>query len=297
MHEHIVEDRVFGLEKTIPPRAPLSEPSRSYDLFSVGVEGAEAVYACQGTVNHPPLVFVHGWGASHKFWRPAFTAFSPRYRCLAPDLPGFGLSEKPERDYSVEALAGWLGRFLDALRLPRVTLVGHSMGGTIGLLFALDHPERVERLAVANPVIEGRTAFSRRTRLLLAPGVSRLLYSLAHCGPLRRWATKDFSYVQCLDDELAQDVIRTTYRSSIESFRSLLRVDLGARLDALAVPTLAIGTDRDRLVAPDQVRRIARARQAEISECGHIPLLERAQEFNRVLDGWLREGAPPAGHP
>lgn len=155
-----LEERVFGTPEKMPPLSLRTGPSRSYDLCSVSVEGAEVAYAHEGTVNHPPLVFLHGWGASHKFWRHAFSAFSPRRRCVAPDLVGFGISEKPRRDYSLEAYAGWLGRFLDALSLPRVTLVGHSMGGAISLLFALAHPERVARLVVVNPLIQGRTAFT-----------------------------------------------------------------------------------------------------------------------------------------
>jgi pimeloyl-ACP methyl ester carboxylesterase len=287
MHPRIAEDRVFGLERTIPPRPILSRASASFDLLSAGVEGAEAVYAQEGTVNHPPLVFLHGWGASHKFWRHAFSAFSPRWRCIAPDFPGFGLSEKPARDYTLEALSRWVGSFLDALRLPRVTLVGHSMGGTIALLFATACPERVERLAISNPVIDGRTAFSARTRMLMLPGVRGLLFALSRCRPLRRWATRDFSYVQNLAEDLAEDVVRPTYRAAIDSMADLQRADLSARLETLAVPTLAIGTDLDRLVAPDQVDRIARAKRVLIRECGHIPMVERPEEFNRVLHDWL----------
>ena len=290
MHERVVEDRVFGLERGIPPRPLLSRASTSFDLLSTRVEGAEVVYAQEGTVNHPPLVFLHGWGASHKFWKYAFTAFSPRWRCIAPDFAGFGLSEKPERDYSMEAYATWLAGFLDALGLGRVTLVAHSMGGTVTLLFALARPERLERLAVSNPVVEGRTAFTARTRALMLPGIRGLLFLLSRIRWLRRWVTKDFSHVQNLEEDLAEDVIRATYRSSIDSTRDLHRIDLTARLASLAVPTLAIGTDLDLLVAPDQVDRVPAGRRVLIRDCGHIPMVERPAEFNQALNDWLAAG-------
>ena len=122
MHqERIVEDRVFGLEQKIPPPPPPFFPSTAFDLCSTSVEGADVAYALQGTVNHPPLVMLHGWGASHKFWRCALSGFAPRYRCYAPDLVGFGLSEKPRRDYSMDAYVAWMEALFDRLKLPRVT--------------------------------------------------------------------------------------------------------------------------------------------------------------------------------
>src|SRR5437762_69725 len=137
-----IEDRVFGLADRLPPMPLITRESSEYDLLSVSVDGAEVAYAQQGRVALPPLVLLHGWAASHKFWRYCLTAFSPRWRVIAPDMVGFGISEKPDRDYTVEGLAQWFGHFLDAMKLDRVTLVAHSMGRTIALLVALDHPER-----------------------------------------------------------------------------------------------------------------------------------------------------------
>ena len=282
------EDRVFGISRTYPAPPLSARAPGGMDLCSASVEGAEVVYASQGTGAHPALVFVHGWGSSHKFWKHALSAFSPRYWCVAPDLVGFGISEKPRRDYSVEAYAVWLGKFLDALGRREVTLVGHSMGGAISLLFALEHPERVTRLAVVNPLIQGSTAFSFRTRLLTLPGVRGLIYALGHVRPIRRWIAKDFSYVARLDDEIVDDVVRGTFQSTTESLNSLARTDLVPRLGALSVPTLAIGTDEDRIILGRQHELIPTAEKVLIPHTGHIPMLERPEEFNRVLDEFLR---------
>src|SRR5258705_9883048 len=148
-----IEDRVFGMSDQLPPLPIVTRESKEYDLVRVSVDGAEVAYAQQGRLALPPLVLLHGWGSSHKFWKYCFSAFAPRWRVIAPDMAGFGISEKPDRDYSVEGLAQWLGHFLDALKLDRVTLVSHSMGGTIALLYAIDHPERIEKLVVSNPMI------------------------------------------------------------------------------------------------------------------------------------------------
>ncbi len=282
-----IEDRVFGMSDRLPPMPLVTRESREYDLLSVSVEGADVAYAQQGRLALPPLVMLHGWAASHKFWKYCFSAFSPRWRVVAPDMVGFGLSEKPDRDYRIEALADWFGKFLDALRLDRVTLVAHSMGATVALLYATAHPERIRKLVVVNPLIVGATAFSSRTRLCMLPGVRALLYWGSRIAPVRRWVAKDFSYAAQFDDELSKDVIRGTYRSTFESLVSASKADLRPKLSTLAVETLAIGTDKDRLVAPDQVGLVPAQRRELIAETGHVPMIEKPAEFNRILNDFL----------
>lgn len=287
-HERIVEDRVFGRPETYPVLPIVTRPSTAFDLMSASVEGAEVAYAQQGTVNHPPLVFLHGWGASHRFWRWAFSAFAPRYRCIAPDLVGFGRSEKPRRDYSIDAYTAWLGKFLDVLGHPRVTLVGHSMGGTIALQFAMEHPERVERLALVNPLIHGPSAFSGRTRMLMLPGIRALAFAMAKVGSLRSWVIRDFTHGAPLDEDLSADVARATYRSAIDSMLSCMRTDLTSRLSSLRVPTLSVGTDHDRVIVMRQYELVPAQKKELIADCGHIPIVERPAEFNAALDAFLR---------
>ncbi len=286
------EDRVFGLPETFPPLPLVTRASESYDFLSVSVEGAEVAYAQEGRLALPPLVFLHGWGASSKFWKYQLGAFAPRFRCVAPDLPGFGRSGKPpDRDYAVASYVPWLERFLDVLGLSRVTLVGHSMGGSIALLFAIERPGRVERLVVVNPLLEGATAFTARSRALAAPGIRWIVWRLAHFRRLRRWVTKEFSYVQGLEDDLAEDVVRGTYRSAMRSMLSCLALDLGPRLSSLSVPTLAIGTDLDRVVLGGQYERVPTPHRVRITRTGHMPMIERPEEFNRALEAFLNQAS------
>jgi pimeloyl-ACP methyl ester carboxylesterase len=282
-----IEDRVFGMSDRLPPLPIVTRESSEYDLLSVSVDGAEVAYAQQGRVALPPLVMLHGWAASHKFWKYSFSAFSPRWRVIAPDMVGFGLSEKPRRDYTVEGLAQWFGRFLDALNLDRITLVAHSMGATVALLYAVEHPERIQRLVVANPLIVGGTAFTRRTKLCMAPLIRRALFSLAKVGPIRRWVAKDFTLVGPLDDDLARDVTKGTYQSMFDSLLSAKKADLRGKLSSLSVPTLSIGTDKDLLIAPDQYALVPNAAKECIPDTGHIPMIERPEVFNRVLNDYL----------
>ena len=282
-----VEDRVFGTPQAFPAPTLTARASTTFDLVSVPVEGADVVYAAEGSTTRPPLVFVHGWGASHKFWKYVFPAFSGRFRCLAPDLVGYGLSEKPRRDYSIEGYARWLGGFLDALGIERATIVAHSMGGTIALEFALTRPERVGRLVVVNPVVQGNTAFSGLTRILCLPGVRNLAWLLARMAWFRRLVTGDFSLVQQLEEDMVDDVMRGTYQSTFEPLRSLFAVDLAHRVGGLAMDTLAVGTDHDQVVTPGQHEMIHATRTETIEGCGHIPMVEKPLAFNKILDDFL----------
>jgi len=106
---------------------------------------------------------------------------------------------------------------------------------------------------------------------------------------LRGWITRDFSYVAPLAPDLAADVARGTYRSSISSMLSLLRLDLTPRLAELRVPALSVGTDQDRIILTRQHEWVPARKKALIRETGHIPIVERPAEFNAVLDGFLRE--------
>src|SRR5579862_2166544 len=268
-----IEDRVFGMSDRLPPQPIVTRESREYDLLSVSVDAASVAYAQQGRVALPPLVLLHGWGASHKFRKYCFSAFSPRWRVIAPDMVGFGISEKPRRDYRLEALSDWLGKFLDALKLDRVALVGHSMGGTISLIYAMAHPGRIRKLAVVNPLVVGATAFNRRTKWCMLPGIRALLFWGSRIPPIRRWVSKDFSYVAKYDDDLSKDIIRGSFQSTFDSLISASKTDLRPRLSTLAVETLAIGTDRDQLVAADQVSLVPAQYRELIPETGHIPMI------------------------
>ncbi len=94
-----------------------------------------------------PLVFIHGFGSSIYSWRKNIGPISKHYRVCAPDLPGFGYSDKPlETDYGIDAYADFIVQFMDRLHIRQAILVGHSLGGGIALLASLKYPSRVKAL-------------------------------------------------------------------------------------------------------------------------------------------------------
>jgi pimeloyl-ACP methyl ester carboxylesterase len=260
------------------------------DLFSIGIGGMNVVYAAAGTSANPPLVFVHGWAISHRFWRLTLPEFQLHYRCTAIDLPGFGLSDKPKIRYDIPSLAEYLGRFLDALNIPVCDLVGHSMGGLTSLTFALAHPERVNRLCVVNPPMRGPDALMPLPRLGVRPVIRWLSYWGCQIPFLRRWVAKDISYVVPIPDDLLEDVSRATYRSLTQTVRSIRETDVTPRLPELRMPALLIGCDRDRVIRPEQHLLWPKGenfRYVCMKETGHFPMTERPAEFNQILIDFL----------
>jgi haloalkane dehalogenase len=134
-------------------------------------------YVDEGTGE--PVLFVHGTPTWSYEWRHLIAALAPRRRCIAPDLLGFGLSDRPRGfAYTPEAHAEALGAFVDRLGLERLTLVVHDYGGPIGLPLCLDRPERVSRLVLLNTwlwPLDDDPALRRRGRLA-GSALGRLLY-------------------------------------------------------------------------------------------------------------------------
>ncbi|HEY6008345.1 MAG TPA: alpha/beta hydrolase, partial [Geobacteraceae bacterium] len=129
----------------------------NYSLYPHGLP-TETVKLFNGTRLHyraseagqVPVVFVHGYGMSSLIWEKVQILLSARYRSFAPDLRGFGLSDKPERGYGYDELVEDLLQFLRVLKIRQAVFVGHAFGGCILQHFASRHPDRVMALVLVN---------------------------------------------------------------------------------------------------------------------------------------------------
>ncbi len=98
-----------------------------------------------------PIVMIHGQPTWSFMYRKLVQDLCGDYRCVAPDLIGFGLSDKPsDWSYRVEAHGENLRRLIEQLGLKRITLVVHDWGGPIGMSYAVDHPDNIERIVFLN---------------------------------------------------------------------------------------------------------------------------------------------------
>jgi len=252
----------------------------------------------------PPVVVLHGGpGAHHDYLLPGFDALATGRMLIYYDQRGGGQSPVG-RDVPV----GWREHVqdLEELRqgwgLARLTLAGYSWGGLLAMLYAVEHPERVERLALVSPAPAWRTArdefeqrFNART---MTPELQEARTELRRSG-LRetdpaRHAQRMFQLaVAGYFHDPAQAVrltpFRVTERTRAEVWESLGNFDLRPSLRRLAVPALVVHGDDDPIPVAS-AREAAECLRAEfvlLPACGHVPYVERFEEFVRALDRFL----------
>lgn len=114
------------------------------------VDGVRLHYLEWGEPTRPPLVLLHGYTGNAYAWQPVAPELAGHFRVIAPDLPGHGDSDPLAEGYTIQGYVAVLDRFIDRLGLGRFDLVGLSMGGRVGLVYAAEKPDRVGRLVIVD---------------------------------------------------------------------------------------------------------------------------------------------------
>ncbi len=289
-------------------------PLRSEHL-QVGRLRIHHTFGGGGSGGAVPILFIHGLGSSGYIeWRFNLPAFARTHRVLAPDLPGFGRSEKPRARYGIPFFARVVERYLEAQEIPEAAVVGTSMGGRVALELALEHPDRVSRLVLVNALGLGRPRVQFYYPLMMLPrvgeAVMRLTREALHRAPPRyirraagRFVGMTADLERTMDDGYLADVremhaARGYGPAYLATIRSLVQPsalagghDLSDRLEAIGVPVQLIWGADDPLFplvhAERAHARLAGSRLAVVEGAGHTPQAERPAEFNRVLADFL----------
>ena len=241
----------------------------------------------------PATVLVHGLGGFAESWRHNVPELARHGRVVAFDLPGFGLSGKPRRAYTLDFLAQALDRLLHALGVDTVRLVGHSLGGAVAARFALDHPGRVERLAFLGAAVPGfqlRPSWIYRT--LSLPVLGEMLSSLITPGICATALERCFAHPVAEEIRffVAHEYTARASREGRAAYLSLLRsvkgdftVEADAYRSALARlgrGVLVIHGREDRVVPLAHAREVADGlgvtQPRWLERCGHFPQIEHA---------------------
>jgi pimeloyl-ACP methyl ester carboxylesterase len=129
-----------------------------YQDHYVDVQGVRTRYWSEGN-GESIIIMVHGYSGSAEEWAWNIPPLKEKYRVIAIDLPGFGLTGEPEADYTYEYYSLFVNDFLDALRIPSAHIMGHSMGGGVSLNLALRHPDKVKSLTLISPAFGRKFPF------------------------------------------------------------------------------------------------------------------------------------------
>lgn len=241
----------------------------------------------------PPIVFLHSWLGSWRYWLPTMDHISERNRAYALDFWGFGESDRRESEYSLAEYTEMLLAFMDNMGLTRVNVAGHGLGGMIAIRAANENPERFGKIMTVNTPIHGAQAISVRPGALL----SRLF---GRSNPTNIWS-KMMRQIDLDDPQIKEEIIEDTDSLSEQVVErvvaSILKTDLRPDLTRIESPVLAVYSENDSIVSRDQadlLRDEYRSLQVlKMRRSNHFPFLDQPNIFNRLLLDFLAsEGTP-----
>ncbi len=236
----------------------------------------------------PPLLLVHGVASRAADAAPLFSALAKKHRVYAPDLLGYGESDRPrDSDYSVATQTDLLRGFMDAMHLPEADVIGVSMGGWITLKLAAEHPERVKRLVlVSSAGVDFDTTLDERA------------FSPTTMDELRASFARQSDRAARMPDFILRDFLRRgrdrqwIVRRSMASM--LTRRDvLDGRLQRVRMPVLLVSGTNDKIVpfsvTASMRREMLQARIVPLHGCGHLAIIECRGQALPVIHEFLED--------
>lgn len=241
----------------------------------------------------PVVVLLHGLGGNSTNWVFNTAPLAQKHRVIVPDQVGFGRSDKPFINYRVETYVDFLDKLLSELKVERATLVGNSLGGWIAAAYALRHPAKVERLVLVDAAgFAPPKDFDLSTLSGLNPstrGEMKRLAGLVFFNPLLKTdAAVDMLLAQRLsagDGYTIQRLVESIHRGEDM---------LDGKLAAIKQPVLLVWGREDGLTTLAREgerfkREIPHAQLVVFEQCGHVPQVEKAAEFNAAVLKFLAQ--------
>jgi pimeloyl-ACP methyl ester carboxylesterase len=238
------------------------------------------------TGSGPVVILLHGLGGSSLAWLPNIAPLATKFRVVVPDQLGFGKSDKPLIAYRIGTYVDFLDEFRKQLKIERMSLVGNSMGGWIAAAYTVAYPDRVERIVLEDaagfappPNFDTKTLYGLNpsTRVGMKAVAAKVFYN-----PL-------FSSDLVVDQALAQRLSAGDGYTVNSLIESITRGEdfLDDRMKNIKQPTLIVWGRQDGLTPVSDGERFHRAIPNStliiVEECGHVPNLEKAAEFNAAV--------------
>jgi pimeloyl-ACP methyl ester carboxylesterase len=265
-------------------QAPATEPKQ------VEIFGQKIYYLEAGAASNPAVILLHGLGGDMSQWAATVPALAGKYHVYVPDQVGFGKSDKPITNYRVAMLVEFLDVFCRKLGVQKAALVGNSLGGWTAAAFALAHPEKVDKLVLVDaagytPKRWGGPEMTKEVLAGLNPSTTE---------DFKRLIGLIFYNKALLNDQVIEMALTNKLKRgdgyTINSFiESILRGEdfLDGKVKAVKAPTLVIWGKDDGLtplgIGKAFAEDISGAQLEVIDNCGHVPQMEKAAEFNSAL--------------
>ncbi len=233
----------------------------------------EAIVHYEALGRGRPIIFLHGWVGSWRYWMPSMQVASTSYRAYALDLYGYGDTTHDPGSYSLERQAGLLSAFLDEMGIGRVAIVGHGLGALVGFVLAAQRPGSVDRIMAVSSPLEADSVNAK----LKSASPAELVEWLSNHTPESLAALSDAGK----SDPLA-------IPASMSSFQA---DGLFSEVREGKLPCLLVYGQNDpclRVPGPDSTTPLGQnVHQITLENSGHFPMLDEAARFNRLLTDFM----------
>jgi pimeloyl-ACP methyl ester carboxylesterase len=238
------------------------------------------------------IMLVHGLGASAERWDHIMPYFRKNYCVIVPDLPGFGLSDKPSIDYTIDFFVRSLSEFIESLGIQNSILVGSSFGGQIITELAIAEPKLINKMILVSP--SGVVNYST---------IALNAYISAAISPTRENVEKVFFMMngqnKDVDSKTVDDFItRMNMTNAKQAFLSTILSNRESKISCeklanVSVPSLVIWGEHDPVIPKENADLffscIKNCQFVEMKNCGHTPFVDEPKKFSKIVLEFLKE--------
>ncbi|MDH5506838.1 MAG: alpha/beta hydrolase [Anaerolineae bacterium] len=221
-----------------------------------------------------PVIFLHGWVGSWRYWIPAMQSASTSYRAYALDLWGFGDTAKASAHYQIEQQAHLLDSFLDEMGIGKVALVGHGLGALVALYYASQQAHTVDRMMMIGAPLDGDEIEDVRLRTQSPADLSKWLLGQSDATEAARG-----------------EAVKADHRAVTVSLDNLRQMDLWELLGNLPTAALLVHGGSDPAISASRIdsngNLAGYSHRIVFEDSGHFPMLEEVTKFNRLLADFL----------
>jgi pimeloyl-ACP methyl ester carboxylesterase len=241
--------------------------------------------------NGEPVIFLHGAGAGAVTWYPSISSISKNFQVLAPDIVGYGESDKPDAPYNRPYFSKWLKDLLKELKISKAHIVGLSQGGAIALQFAIDNPEMVNKLVLVDSAGLG-------AKVSFWPLIGTIWMNSFPSSMANRFNSR---YI--LHNPINRDPNHSKYSIAVLKYKggkNAFKQGRGTAVSKISEEllkqiqneTLIIWGKDDKLFSAEYgetaAKIIPNAKLHLIQDAGHLPLMDQPEIFNKILDDFLK---------
>jgi pimeloyl-ACP methyl ester carboxylesterase len=239
-----------------------------------------------------PILLLHGLGGSIESWTNNISFLSTKFRIIALDLPGFGMSDKPKIKYTINFYVSFLEKFIKRIKLSHFFIIGSSLGGHIAVEFTLRNRKMVDKLILISPAgslpktFKGTKELKKYIGIVNAKSskdVSRILTSIDNSMINR-------SYADAIYKRLSLPGAKEAFISALKG--SAMAPRYNNKLEIIDIDMLLIWGKEDRMIPLRFIHPFlehGKSRIIILENCGHRPHVETPKLFNKVVNDFLLE--------